>query len=605
MSKTLHLAAKDSDLRRIHGNVGLLCEFAKDSPVLGVAESCIGSEDLLGSPDEALIHVHPLVSKLLNRAPRFEGFPPLSIFEETLLEQFSYIAQGLHLDRWIEREGFSDCRFLSYTPWIDRLRDIRQETGSTYELHADVSVLQTSRHSRAIQRLCSSRPTPHEFFRRVMPLWSRYSSGILTRKRAAYSRTGGVWFYSTAYNYTKIGLEYEPYMPGPLNYLVEDAATGGKRLQELGREWHELYSWARASDVPSSGEVRSMGEAVTAAISSVPLSETESTLRTVFLNSEWWQLFLERRLPFLIFNSRVLQRWNRFVKPELIVVGNPGYERVLLMNDNVQAPAVMLQHGIMHWVFAVADQPVDTFIVRGPFFRGVLNENLRRKTVVLNFPEPKRSFTPGSHGTRDSILFITTPYHVPQLYHDDDRGDIMRSLVRVAHSTGRRLLIRVHPMERVADYQEELAKRQAESGLQVEASYSQGPGVEEVLARACVAVLHFSTIFLDCLRHGIPIVSFAWHWFPNQRAFEAEGVFNFARDLRHFEELVQKGTEGNLPCRSIALEHFLAETEPGSISSFLQKVWSHRSSREGVRDFAAGWESSQRAGLRQEGQAAG
>src|SRR5215472_17459814 len=111
MSKTLHFVAKDCDLRKVRGNVGLLCEFAPDSPWLCAAERSTGPDGLIGSADAALQAVHPLVSKLLQHAPRIEGFPPLSIFEETLLEQFSYIAPARNLDGWISNEGFSACCF--------------------------------------------------------------------------------------------------------------------------------------------------------------------------------------------------------------------------------------------------------------------------------------------------------------------------------------------------------------------------------------------------------------------------------------------------------------------------------------------------------------
>jgi hypothetical protein len=117
---------------------------------------------------------------------------------------------------------------------------------------------------------------------------------------------------------------------------------------------------------------------------------------------------------------------------------------------------------------------------------------------------------------------------------------------------------------------------QKASGSQAEVIYSQGSSAEEVLARSCVAVLYFSTMFLDCLRHGIPIISFAWHWFPNKRHYEEEGIFNFAGSLRHLEELIKKGIDGQLRSRRDGLEAFLAPTEPEEISGFLAELWGSR-----------------------------
>jgi hypothetical protein len=576
MSKSLHLYTRDSDLTGATGTVGLLCEFAPDSPCLQKLEQHYGPDEILGSVDAALPVAYALVSKLLQSAPIIEGLPVLSVFEELLLEQVSYMVQAFHLDRWICAEGFSTCRFDAYSPWLDRLQQVRSVTGSAYSLLADVPLVQSHRGARALQKLWDSRPAPAEFFRRVMPLWSRRLAAVPMRQQAQDAPRGGIWFYSTAYNYTKIGLQYEPYLPQKLNFLVEDPGTGGKRLGEIGRESHWLYAWSRNSDIPSSAEVRSTGRRITSALAGLPLTAEEDGLRTVLLNSELWHYFLTRGLPFVMFNNRALLRWRQAVVPEMIVVGNAGDERVLLMREGVErVPVVLLQHGIMHWTYAVTDEPVDVFLLRGPFFQRAVNEKLRRKTVVRNFPEPA-AIPPQGGVERRGILFITTPYDVPALFHREDLRDILRSLLLVAHGTQRRLVIRVHPNETIPAYEQAVAELRQELGVQAEVAYSQGPGADEVFARSCVAVLHFSTMFLDCLRHGIPIVSFGWHWFPNKQQFQEEGIFHFADDLRGFESLVRQGIDGKLPVRRDGLEEFLAASEPQGLTEFFKQIWDGR-----------------------------
>ena len=565
------------------GAVGLLYEFAPDSPQLRAAEHCHRPDEILGSVDEALPVAYSLVSKLLRSAPVIEGLPVLRVFEEPLLEQVSYIVQAFHLDHWIRAQGFDCCRFVSYSPWLDRLQQVRSLAGSCYALVADVPLLQTGRGGRALQRLWDSPPSPAEFFRRMMPLWSRSLSAIPMRKRTQDAPAGGIWFYSNAYNYTKVGLQYEPYLPQKMHFLVEDPRTGGKRLREVGREGHWLYAWSRTSDIPAAWEVRSLGVRITAALAGVSLGAEEDALRSVLLNSEWWQHFLRRRLAFVLFNNRVLHRWRDAVRPEMIVVGNIGDERVLLLRESAErVPVVLLQHGIMHWTFAVTDEPVDVFLVRGPFFQRSVNEKLRRKMVVHNYPEPGATASPQKNSERKDILFITTPYNVPALFHREDLRDILRSLLRVAHSTRRRLVIRVHPNETISAYEQAVAELQQELRLQAEIGYSQGPGADEVFARACVAVLHFSTMFLDCLRHGIPIVSFGWHWILNKRQFEEERIFHFASDLRHFETLIREGIKGNLPARHDGLEEFLAPCQPQALAKFFQQIWDERRSVGGI-----------------------
>jgi hypothetical protein len=577
MSSTLNIYASGSDLRRAVGTVGLLCEFAPDSPTLQKAERWYGPEQLLGSADAALAIAYPLVSKLLEIAPVIEGLPLFYIFEESMLEQVSYAVQAFHLNRWIDEHGFSTCRFLSYSPWLDRLLQVRQVQQSRYSLVSAATLLQTSTSARALRKLWESRPKPPEAFRRVMPLWSRHLSAASTRKTLERAPSGGIWFYSTAYNYTKIGLHYEPFLPGPLNFLVEEPTTGGKRLRELGRDAYWLYAWSRASDIPSTAEVRSIADQVTSAFAEVKLNQEESALCAVLLQSEWWQHLLTRRLPFGMYNNRVLQRWRKSVAPEMLVVGNAGWERALLLQPGTERlPKVMFQHGIMHWTYAVTDEPVDLFLLRGPFFQRAVNEKLRRKTVLQNFPEPITAPAAQAGHPRSDILFITTPYDVPELFHPRDLHDILRSLVRMAAAARRRLVVRVHPIEKISTYEHAIKELKKELSVVLDVAYSQGPNVEEVLSRTCVAVLHFSTMFLDCLRHGIPIVSFDWHWFPNKRQFQEEGIFHLARDLRDFENLLQQGIAGVLPARKDGLEEFLAPSHPEELKALLKQVWDER-----------------------------
>lgn len=579
MSKTLHLYAGDSDLRGATGTVGLLCEFAPDSPWLQKVERYYLADEILGPADDALPIAYALVSKLIDSAAVIEGLPVLRVFEELLLEEVSYIVQAFHLDRWISAQGFQDCRFVSYSPWLDRLHQVRRVTGSTYGLTAEVPILRRDHRSRAVQRLWESRPTPKELFRRVMPLWSRALSAISWRKQASEAPRGGIWFYSLAYNYTKVGLQYEPHLPQKMSFLVEDPQTGGKRMREVGRAPYWLYGWSRLSDIPSREEVRRAARQITDAAAGTRLTAEENELRTVLLNGETWRHFVTRRLPFALFNNRALHRWHQAVRPEMIVVGNAGDERCLLLREGVdRVPTVLLQHGIMHWTYGVTDEPVDVFLLRGPFFQRSVNARLRRKTVVYNFPEPESGSEKWEKFERRDILFITTRYDVPVRFHPEDLRDILRSLLRVADSTGRRLMIRVHPLEQISEYEQIVCQLQQEPNLRCDVGYSQGPGADEVFARSSVAVLHFSTMFLNCLRHGIPIVSFGWHWFPNQRQFEEEKIFQFASDLRNFEELVVQGTEGKLPVRRDGIEEFLAPSRPQELTTFFREIWETRQS---------------------------
>jgi hypothetical protein len=213
-------------------------------------------------------------------------------------------------------------------------------------------------------------------------------SSVPACKSVLNAPCGGIWCYSTAYTYTKIALEYDGYFPQRMNFLVEDAATGGKLLSQNSRNSYVLYAWSRASDMPSVSEARAIGERMSETVAALALTADEAVLRTVLLKSEWWDHFVKRLLPFLIFHQRVLERWCDEIRPEMLVVGNAGWERALLESEPAKhVPSLMLQHGIMHWVCGVADQPITNFLVRGKFFQNLVNENLRKRMLVCNYPQ--------------------------------------------------------------------------------------------------------------------------------------------------------------------------------------------------------------------------
>lgn len=580
MSQSFNFYGTESRLTGLGRSAGFLCELAPDSPRTVGVEHCYWPQQLLGSPDEALKIADSVVSKILCRLSMAEGLPILGVVEEPLLEQVSYTVQALHLDRWIRSQGISACRFDSYSAWLDRLRQVRSLMGSDFDLGASVPFGQANWAQRGIVDLRKSVGRPSELFRRIAPLWSRLLSSMPARNAVPDAPRGGIWCYSTAYNYTKIALEYDAYFPQKMNFLVEDRATGGKALSEIGRDAYVVNAWARVSDIPSASDVGGVGRRITDAVESLSLATDESLLRTILLKSEWWDHFLKRVLPLLIFHQRALERWCDAIRPEMLVVGNAGWERSLLQSDRAkQIPSVMLQHGIMHWVYAVADQPVTAFLVRGEFFQNLVNEKLRKKTTVCNYPQQVAASLQRDVSTRQGILFITMPYQVAPLFHRVDLHEIVSCLLRVAHRSRRPLLIRVHPLERISSYQKLVLKIEEQLGFHCEVVYSQGPGAEALLSRSSVAVLYFSTMFLDCLRHGIPIVSPDWHWFANKKDFREAGIFNFASDLRQLEELVSNGLDGRLPSSPGSLNEFLAPTQPEQVSRVLNDIWELRSQK--------------------------
>ena len=81
-----------------------------------------------------------------------------------------------------------------------------------------------------------------------------------------------------------------------------------------------------------------------------------------------------------------------------------------------------------------------------------------------------------------------------------------------------------------------------------------------------------STVFLDCLRHGVPIVSFDWHDFSYRNQIERWGAFRFARDLSHLGLLIRDAVAGRLSPFSRNAEPFLAASPAAMLRAELARM---------------------------------
>ncbi|HSV77744.1 MAG TPA: hypothetical protein VLK85_00885, partial [Ramlibacter sp.] len=259
-------------------------------------------------------------------------------------------------------------------------------------------------------------------------------------------------------------------------------------------------------------------------------------------------------------------------RPAALVVGNPVFEAYALHAARARGiPTVLLQHGLLGDFCQFSDPPVDHYVVRGEFWRDFLAAAPRSRAQVLE--PPRQSPAAARHANRGkAILFLTAPYGSQPFYHPNDLADILRTLLTAAAAGNRELIIRVHPQEDVGFYQR-LVKRLGEACARPSrVTYSRGAGLEATLGRTAVAVTFASTVFLDCLRLHIPIVSFGWHHFAYKRPIEAHGVFHFAEDLAGLSALVHRAVRGELPPYSQDTKPFLADTPETTLRSKLARL---------------------------------
>lgn len=570
---------------------GLLFECAPDSFSLMGCPNRLELRDLIGDFDETKKLAFVLARKLLAGEPAFRGVQQLGIFEEVVIRELQYAFHLIHLYKTGVNQGVQVCRFDSPSRWADGLAAVAKIRGGSIKVESGSRRARGGSLVRSLRRLAKSRLSlqslREEFWQakaRIDPF--RRCAGLVRRFRKCRYEPHGIWFYSTAHTFTRIGLSYEPYFPEAFNYLIENPLTGGKALYEAGRSYFRLYDFGAKETEPSPDELSVAASEIDRHIRSVPLSGDEAAVRDIFIEGEWFRQFLRKHLPSGLFQSALFGMWADAVSPAALVVGNPVFEGYALHAAKRKGvPTVLLQHGILGDFCQFWDPPVDRYIVRGRFWRDFLSPPARAKSAVLNVPARVTAATavkaPIPAKTKH-ILFITAPYSMQEFWHLADLDDIFLVLLRVSAASRRRLVVRVHPLEKVNAYRSLVARLIEGHGAGAQVSYSQGPGLEEMVADAAVAITYASTTFLDCLRLRVPIVGLDWHDFSYKKKIHGHRVFHFAEGLGHLHRLIVAGIAGKLGIDAKKISDFLAPDSADALTTYFATLSAEAPEREGL-----------------------
>lgn len=565
--------------RSVDGDVGFLLEIADDSEMRAPFKNCLGLRDLIGSFDTARVAAHELARKLLADEPYLRGLRQLNILEETVIGELQHALHTIHLHDVLLARGYDEVVFSGSSRFADGLArlNLLRGTGPVLRSRNVRSLTTSSRIKRSFNRLYKSKfslDSIRQEFQQALETIDPYGRRQILAKPASGWREREIWFYTTAYTFTNAGLLYEPFFPQPFRYLVDNALTGGKPLKERNREWIDANAFSDPAFVPSEEELGAARSLITAHVKDVPLSTQSALVRDLFLSSTFFaNVFLNRHLPKGLQLTSTLDFWVETVKPSAVIAGNTVFEAYALEAARKRGiPTAVLQHGLFIDYCQFLDPPADHYIVRGQFWKDFLAPEVQAKAIVLNPPQPVNRNSAKSD-RRKSIVFIGQPFVLP-FWHEAELADLLTALIETAAEANAELCVRVHPMEQVASYKSSVSQLMRKLRKNVSVTYSQGAGLDEVLSGAAVAVTFFSTVFQDCLRHNVPIISLDWHDFASKAQMAEQGAFTFAKTLAHMKELVLDGVTGRLSGSATVIAPFLDETSEETLRSTIRNLLS-------------------------------
>lgn len=581
--RTICLLTNRDDVTLKRNRVGLLFECSPDSRVMNVSSDITTLAELIGDFNATKVNAYRLARLILHDEPEIRGIRQLGIFEEVVIRELQFILHAIQLYNSLREKNIRHCQVSSYTRCVEGLSRILEKVKSPITLafagkqpgYSNWRALSGRIAKRLKDGRFSYRSLKSEYqqvMARVDPYHRRNAWQAAMQPQSYVS--GKVWFYSTSYTFTKIGLMYEPFFKERFTYLIEDPLTGGRALEEAGRGYAGLYRFTKSGMGPIREELSKAREYITRHIREVPLTGDDDLARDLFLESYWLAQFMKRHLPSGLFQSELFESFVEKVKPSAIVVGNPVHEAYLLHCAKGHGiPTILLQHGILGDFCQLLDPPADHYVVRGRFWQEFLSRDARKRSVILNPPQSSITDEKLDTNTEKHILFLTAPYGVQEFMHLADLDDILATLLQVASAEKIKLVVRVHPSESVGYYQQIVTRLMSEQSLHnVDVAYSQGPGLEQLVRESIVAVTYCSTVFLDCLRENIPLVSFGWHDFSFKQQIENYKIFYFAHSLKELAALVKKAAEGMLPPYTNSIEPFLADSDETTIRNYFHRL---------------------------------
>lgn len=559
------LIATQSDLPSVEGRIGFLCETAPDGTLATRYPQALPVGELIGDFSETKQRANDLAARLLADEPPLRGVQQFRIFEEIVIRELQHIFHAINLHERLGALRIESCAFSGLSRYAAMLSSLNALTGSEIAVHAPrvggSPIVQSLK--RSWRRLLDAGQF-HEKARRELRLVSEkidpFHTFPLWRTAQGSWRRGEIWFYSTAFTFTKIGQLYEPHCPEPFRYLVENPATGGAPLKEQSRAYTSIYEFGCAEFIPKSDELASAKAILRNHLAQATLQAPDSLARDLLLDSHFLAGFFDRMLAQGLFATALFDNWAERAQPAALVVGNPVFEGYALHAARKQSiPTVLLQHGILGDFCQFVDPPADHYIVRGWFWREFLSSSAAAKAKILNPAQP--AVTPlADSADRRTILFLTAPYSMQEFWPSADLDDILRTLLQAAFEANAELIVRVHPLESLGAYEAKVRELSSISATLARVTFSQGASLDPILERSAVAVTFASTAFLDCLRHRVPVVSFRWHDFSFRRQLEERGVFHFAESLAELRQVVQRAVHSDLPPFSGDNGPFLAST---------------------------------------------
>ncbi len=339
--------------------------------------------------------------------------------------------------------------------------------------------------------------------------------------RATPPRTGGVTFFTSYKNNTLMLLPFQESFPGEEVNWVATTHYAAEAVRQAGQRPNWLWAYrGPGCAAPEPAKNPSPLDTDPAIASWIPGTATwrhwrESWHEALATLADCWDGYLDQARPSTVV---VASQW-----------GIDGWMARQASRRGIRTVQVM--HGVMADPLHNGAVNTDELWVPGPFWRDLWPATERGKIRVIRpagwFPATVRETRTGR------LTFFSWPLHLLPSFNASELTDAFVGIFVRLVSRGCRIQIHCHPLENPAD----IIRRWREVAGDVprEVSVRKHRPTPDVLRETDVALMFRSTVMLDCLASGLPVVMPGWIDLGLNRHLEGMSGVHLAGDLADLE----------------------------------------------------------------------
>lgn len=589
-TKTIHIIT-DTDYASTStitpdNTVGFLFECAPDSQIALRYKSVFFVNVLLGDIDNHKKNACEWISKILDGEPVYEEVPQLIIYKETLITRLTLFFQMYYLHDYLLQQGFNKVVFSSASSVASVFYQICQQHHHSIQVVIPEEIKERKLVKR-IKIVLASIKNKKElvryyywFLNKFDPFHQRelLSRIIYKKYRNTSYLKNQIWFLSFSNNYTQMGLHYESLFPMRFHYIVEDKSIAAQPLKEKNRAFYDIYQFGKLAHIPKKVDAQQFEKKLRCHIAAIALNQNENNIRELWLQDEWMQTFFRSTLRIGMYLTRLMHAWLQQTKPAMLVVANNGHEQYgLWAAKKYHIRTVLLQHGVLGDYYQFVDWPVDHYLVRGQFWQNFLMSSAKSRSMVINpfseNPKNNKAIFEKQNYKRTIIYFsLFYPDIEKQTRFCEERDSLLLTLAEAAIENNTNLIIRFHPRDKIAIHKKYIQSLYEKNNIDLQVQYSHEEKMTDVLKNAAVAVMYFSTVFLECLPLNIPMITYDWLNFPHKKWVESYQLFYFAKDLQSLKQLISKAVRSELPASDVNKQYFLDNTDRNDAKEQIKKL---------------------------------